>query len=246
MRDFADDGVQSSGAATGENAWQGVDRGSAVRPYDALLLDFGSVITFTAFERHRESERLLGLAPGTLGWLGPIDPSTDGLWQRMQRDEISERQYWDIRAAEVGDLVGHPSWTPLDFFQAIRGEDPDQAIRESAWQTVRAARAAGLQVGILSNELELYWGRPFMDRLGLLRDVDVLIDATHTRILKPDPQAYQMALDALGMVAARVLFVDDQSRNVEGARRAGLAAVHFDVAAPEQCFAQVRRTLGIE
>lgn len=242
VNDREEQGGDASAAQVGSPAG-GV---SGTRAYDALLLDFGSVVTFTAFERHRESERLLGLTPGTLDWLGPVDPATDVLWQRMQRDEISEREYWDARAAEVGAMVGQPSWKPLDFFQAIRGEDPDLAVRASAWQTVRAARAAGLKVGILSNELELYWGRSFMDRLGLLHDIDVLVDATHTRILKPDPRAYQLALDALGLTAQRVLFVDDQLRNVDGARQVGMSAVHFDVAHPERCFARVRTLLGVE
>ncbi|MCO5102181.1 MAG: HAD-IA family hydrolase [Burkholderiaceae bacterium] len=216
------------------------------RRFDALLLDFGSVVTFTAFERHRDSERALGLAQGTFGWLGPVDPATDPLWRSMERGEISERDYWSRRAAEVGSMVGRPEWTPLDFFQAIRGEDPNLAVRESARRAVAAARAAGLRVGILSNELELYWGRPFMDRLDLLRDIDVLVDATHTHILKPDPRAYALALEALGVDAQRVLFVDDQLRNVEGARRLGIEAVHFDVAAADACFASVCGRLGIE
>lgn len=231
--------------ATAETGSRVVD-GERPRRFDALLLDFGSVITFTAFERHRDSERALGLAHGTFGWLGPVDPDTDPLWRSMQRGEISERDYWSRRAAEVGALVGQPGWTPLEFFQAIRGDDPNLAVRESARQTVAAARAAGLRVGILSNELELYWGRPFMDRLDLLRDIDVLVDATHTHILKPDPRAYALALEALGTSAQRVLFVDDQSRNVEGARRLGIEAVHFDVAAADACFASVRRQLGVE
>ena len=58
-----------------------------------LLLDFGSVISVSVFERHRASERLLGLHEGTLTWLGPIDPATDPLWESMQRDEITEREY---------------------------------------------------------------------------------------------------------------------------------------------------------
>jgi FMN phosphatase YigB (HAD superfamily) len=41
------------------------------------------------------------------------------------------------------------------------------------------------------------------------------------------------------------LFVDDQLRNVEGARRLGIEAVHFDVGAADACFASVRRQLGI-
>ncbi len=236
-------GIQSVVAAA--RADSGAADGVQARRFDALLLDFGSVVTFTAFERHRESERALGLADGTLGWLGPVDPTTDPLWRSMQRGEISERDYWSRRATEVGSMLGRPGWTPLDFFQAIRGDDPNLAVRESARQTVAAARAAGLRVGILSNELELYWGRPFMDRLALLRDIDVLVDATHTHILKPDPRAYALALEALGTSAQRVLFVDDQLRNVEGARRLGIEAVHFDVAAADACFASVRRQLGL-
>lgn len=223
-----------------------VVNGTQARRFDALLLDFGSVVTFTAFERHRDSELALGLAHGTFDWLGPVDPATDPLWRSMQSGEISERDYWSRRAAEVGSMVGQPQWTPLDFFQAIRGDDPNLAVRESARRTIAAARAAGLRVGILSNELELYWGRAFMDRLELLRDIDVLVDATHTHILKPDPRAYALALDALGTSAERVLFVDDQLRNVEGAQRLGIEAVHFDVAAADACFASVRRQLGVE
>ncbi len=231
-------------ATASENGSQAIV-GTRARRFDALLLDFGSVVTFTAFERHRDSERALDLAHGSLGWLGPVDPATDPLWRSMERGEISERDYWSRRAAEVGSMVGQPQWTPLDFFQAIRGEDPNLAVRESARRTVAAARAAGLRVGILSNELELYWGRPFMDRLDVLRDIDVLVDATHTHILKPDPRAYALALEALGTSAQRVLFVDDQLRNVEGARRLGIEAVHFDVASADACFASVRRQLGV-
>ncbi len=218
----------------------------ADRDFDALLLDFGSVISFTAFERHRESEVLLGLERGTLDWLGPVDPSTDALWQRMERGEISERDYWANRASEVGSMLGQPGWTPLQFFNAIRGTDPNLAVRESARHTIAAVRAAGLRVGILSNELELFWGRPFMDRLELLREVDALVDATHSGILKPDPRAYRAALDALGVRAERTLFVDDQMRNVEGARGCGLSAVFFDVADPDGSFRKVRTMLGIE
>src|SRR5690606_9807118 len=136
-------------------------------------------------------------------------------------------------------------WTPQDYFQAIRGSNPNRAGCDAGSRTVAAARAAGLRVGIVSNELELFWGRPFMDRLDLLREVDVLVDATHSGVLKPDPRAYRAALDALGVRAERALFVDDQQRNVDGARAVGMAAMFFDVADPDGSFARVRETLGI-
>ena len=52
----------------------------------ALVLDFGGVVTRTLFETHRETERVLGLASGTLRWAGPFDPGSDPLWRRQAGD----------------------------------------------------------------------------------------------------------------------------------------------------------------
>src|SRR5690242_19584389 len=60
----------------------------------ALVLDFGGVISRTLFETHALTEAALGLARNTLTWRGPFAPETDPLWQSMQREEISERDYW--------------------------------------------------------------------------------------------------------------------------------------------------------
>jgi hypothetical protein len=71
---------------------------------DALVLDFGGVISRTVFETHRENERALGLAPGTLRWMGPFDPDSDPLWRSMQAGEVSER---DVDAWTMVFRAGH-------------------------------------------------------------------------------------------------------------------------------------------
>lgn len=71
-----------------------VDAGAPRTPPRGLLLDFGAVISRSLFECHRDTERQLGLPAGTLTWLGPLDPSTDPLWRALQRQQISERDYW--------------------------------------------------------------------------------------------------------------------------------------------------------
>jgi len=53
-----------------------------------------------------------------------------------------------------------------------------------------------------------------------------LFSAT-TRATKPSPAAYAAALAVLGAAPADVLFVDDSESNIDGARRMGIAAVHF-------------------
>lgn len=201
---------------------------SFVRP-EALLLDFGNVVSVSMFERHRATEAALGLAPGSLTWLGPIAPETDPLWQAMQRDELSERDYWAQRARELGEAVGEPGWDMLAMLQRLRYGDPNAVARPGIVRLVRQARARGLRVGVLSNELELFWGAEFMQRMDILREMDVIVDATHTRILKPDPRAYALAVEGLGVAAERILFVDDQFRNIAGAVRAGLQVQLFDL-----------------
>ena len=209
-----------------------------------LFLDFGSVVMKSFFETRRETERELGLQPGILTWAGPFDPDTDPLWQRMLAGEIGERDYWNIRAREVGALLGR-DWTIQDFCLQQNKIPLDDMLRSDALDLAADAKRKGCKVGILTNELELFHGREWMDTISLLSDVDYLYDATHTGILKPDPRAYEIALAGLGLPAHAVVFIDDQIRNVRGGIDAGLLSIHLDILDPEAAFDEARRLLGL-
>lgn len=204
----------------------------------ALVLDFGGVVTRTLFETHALTEQALGLEPGTLQWRGPFDPDSDPLWRAMQADEISERDYWRTRTSEVGRLVGE-DWQAMEtFVQRARGAEPQKVVRPEADTAIRAVHAAGFRLAILSNELDLFYGTDFRRRLPLLGLFDTIIDATYTGVLKPDPRAYAFVTEALGLPAEACVFVDDQQRNVDGGRAAGMRTVHFDVARPALSYAE--------
>lgn len=211
----------------------------------ALVLDFGGVISRTLFETHALSEQALGLSPGTLTWRGPFDPEQDPLWQAMQADRISERDYWLARTQEVGRLLGE-DWTRMEtFVRRARGADPAAVMRPEALQAIQTAKAAGCLLAVLSNELDLFYGADFRERLPVLKAFDLIVDATHTGILKPDPRAYQAVSEALALAPDELVFVDDQLRNVNGARRLGWHAVHFDVRAPAASYAEALQLLGL-
>lgn len=210
-----------------------------------LLLDFGTVITWSLFEKHRETEATLGLPAGSLQWLGPLDPGTDPLWQAMQRDEISERDYWARRADELGRACGEPGWDMLTVMHRLRHTDPNSSIRPQMLALVRRAVRHGLRVGILSNELELFYGKSFLDRLDIVKEVAVIIDGTHSKVLKPDPAVYAIALEAMKLPAAQVLFVDDQLRNIVGAHGCGLQTQLFDLRDPDGCCRAVSARLRL-
>ena len=194
-----------------------------------LLLDFGSVISVSLFERHRETEAALGLAPGTLTWRGPIAPETDALWRSLQRGELSERDYWARRAAELGAAVGEPEWDVLTMMSRVRQTDPQAVVRPEMRRLIAAASAREIRLGILSNELELFYGPELVSRMGVIEHFDAVVDATHTGILKPDPRAYAQAAEQLELEAPDILFVDDQFRNIAGAVQAGMQAQHFEL-----------------
>jgi len=107
----------------------------------------------------------------------------------MQADEISERDYWKSRTAEVGKLTGQ-NWSEMsDFVRAARGAEPDAVIRPEFRTTIAACKAAGVRLAILSNELDLFYGADFREKLPFLKDFEVIVDATYTGILKPDARA---------------------------------------------------------
>ena len=211
----------------------------------ALVLDFGGVVTRTIFETHRQTEQALGLAEGSLCWHGPFDPATDLLWTSMQNDEISERDYYAQRTAEVSDMIG-ACWTEMaQFIRAARGAEPQSAIRPEALHAIEAARNAGKLLAILSNELDLFYGEAFRQQLPFLADFEVIYDATHTGILKPDARAYLQCAEALGVAPEQCVFVDDQLRNIEGADAVGMRTVHFDVTNPGKSYDKTLTLLNL-
>ena len=211
----------------------------------ALILDFGGVVTRTLFETHDITERALGLQAGTLTWRGPFEPATDPLWVSMQNREITERDYWMARTAEVGNLVGE-TWTDMQtFVQRARGAEADLVLRPEARDAITRAKAAGLRLAILSNELDLFYGVEFRKRFPLIELFDVIVDATYTKILKPDPRAYERVIAELCLPREACVFVDDQLKNIEGADAVRLPNVHFDVTRPADGYARALSLLGL-
>jgi putative hydrolase of the HAD superfamily len=212
----------------------------------ALILDFGGVVTRTFFETHDHTEKALGLRPGTLTWRGPFDEGSDPLWASMQRDEISERDYWMTRVREVGSLLGE-DWTLMNqLVQKARPGEAEHVLRPEARKAIETVKSKGMKLAILSNELDLFYGVEFRRSFPLIDLFDVLIDATYTNILKPDPRAYRLCLDALGLPASACVFVDDQKRNVDGAVAVGIPTVHFDVTQPAESYAEALALLGLK
>lgn len=210
-----------------------------------LLLDFGGVCLLNPVELHYRLHARLGLSPGTFDWRGPLDPSTDELWRAMaEGDGITEREYWEIRANEVGEVIGQPM-TTSDLMELLYVPATEAMIRPGCRRAVAAAQRAGWRVAVFSNDLFSFHGPEWAMQIPLLQSVERVIDCSDGPAFKPDRRAYQWALSLLDADAQEVLFVDDQPVNVNGARACGIESICFDVGRAEQCWAEITERITV-
>ncbi|MGQ0848393.1 MAG: HAD-IA family hydrolase [Actinomycetota bacterium] len=178
-----------------------------------LLLDLGGVVIRTPFEMLS----WIGSPP----WHGPFDPDADPLWQKMQRLQITERDYWEKRAREVfeGD-------DPVkELFRVVLDHAEEEVVRpEMIGLLAKVDRPASL-----TNDMARFHSPEWVARMTILSRFEPLIDLSHKPFLKPDPKAFEFALATLGHRAEDVLFVDDQPNNLVGASAVGMRTVWFDV-----------------
>lgn len=210
----------------------------------ALVLDFGGPVLLTPFE-------LAGRLPGTavhelLHEQGPLATADrpDPMWADVQADRLTERAYWDTRAEQWHDLGGaEPTIRSLisSLYQPAR---PD-LVRDQARTVVRDARAAGLPVAVLTNDLALFHSPEWIAAIEIVGDVDVMVDASEVGFYKPDPRIYQLTADRLGLPCGQLVFLDDQRTNIRGAEALGIPSVWFDVSDPDSSFAETRKLLGL-
>jgi HAD superfamily hydrolase (TIGR01509 family) len=84
----------------------------------------------------------------------------------------------------------------------------------------------------------------FHRKLRIFEVFDPFLISAVEGIRKPDPRIYLRACERLAVPPERCLFLDDKIENVEGARRVGMEAVHWND--PPACFAAFTRRLGLE
>jgi putative hydrolase of the HAD superfamily len=210
----------------------------------ALIFDFGGPVLLTPFELRNVGERDLGLAPGTFAWSGPFDPESDSDWQAFQAGEMNEREYWALRAQEFAAITGEPPTMP-DLCRHLYSGAEDELIRPGARRLLDDARSAGIPVGALTNDMTSFHDEEWIERMGIIREFDVLVDGRTEGVYKPDPAAYELILERMGVPAEGTVFVDDQPVNLRGAEVVGLTPVHLDPVDPAPGFRLARTLLGL-
>jgi putative hydrolase of the HAD superfamily len=209
-----------------------------------LLLDIGGVVHHTGLVMvPRLAAREPALQP-VIEAVGGIGSETDELWQQMIREEITERDYWAQRAAELGAALGQ-TWSTRDLMNRFYALPEDEWRCAGTVELMADVKAAGLALGALTNDMTAFHGAEWVARQDHLKLFDVVVDASITGVFKPDPAAFRGGIAALGLPAEQIVYLDDMPWNIEPARRAGLNAVQVPWDDPGPALEVARKLLGL-
>ena len=199
------------------------------RPCDGLVVDWGGVLTtsvFASFNAFCEAE---GLAADAVGERFRGDPAARELLEQLERGTLEEAAF-ETRFAALLE-VAHERLIDR-MFGGVRLEPRMLAA-------VRAARAAGVRTGLLSNS----WSARAYDAALLDELFDARVISGEHGMRKPEPEIYALAAERMRLAPERIVFVDDLPGNLKPARALGMHTVrHVDV---ESTFAELEPLLGL-
>ena len=199
--------------------------------HTGLLVDFGGVLTTDVFASFEAFCRAEGIEPDTVATRFRGDPSARELLGGLETGAISEEDFEPRFAAllEVSDHVGL-----ID--RLFAGMQPDEAMLGA----VRAAKAAGVRTGLISNS----WGHGRYDRSTFPEMFDGVVISGEVGLHKPEPEIFELGAEKAGLAPADCVFVDDLRENCAGAEAVGMTAVlHRD---PADTIAALERILEVE
>jgi putative hydrolase of the HAD superfamily len=182
---------------------------------DVLLFDLGRVVLDISFDR------VMACWAGHAGCT-PADLTTrfvvDDSFKHHEIGRIDDAAFFANLRQSLG--IGITDAQFLEGWNAIfTGEMPGIAPL-----LANAARRMPLYAFSNTNPAHVaHFSEAYADVLGHFREIFL---SSTIGLRKPDAEAYDHVIKAIGVPASRILFFDDSAANIEGARARGLSAIH--------------------
>jgi putative hydrolase of the HAD superfamily len=206
---------------------------------EAIVCDFGGVLTTPLLASFMAVQDEIGIAPEELGKAMRAITAEDGRnpLYALERGEIAEVDFLERLNDGLEPLLGQRP--ELHRFREIYFEalHPNQPMIE----LMQELQASGLRMAMLTNNVR-EWEPVWRPMLPVDEIFETVVDSGFVGARKPEARIYEMTLERLGLPAGACLFVDDLEPNIEGARKAGMQTVHFRD--NEQAIAEIHQHLG--
>jgi putative hydrolase of the HAD superfamily len=206
---------------------------------DVVVSDFGGVLTSPLVQSFMAFQDQTGISTETLGAAMQAASEANGenpLFE-MERGEITEVAFLELLTKHLQPLLGHPPEMHRFkeiYFEALQPNPP-------MIELMRELKAAGYRMAMLTNNVR-EWEPLWRSMLPVDEIFEAVVDSGFVGCRKPESKIYALTLERVGAAAQSCLFVDDVEVNCEGARRAGMHAVHFRD--NEQAIPEIRAALG--
>lgn len=201
---------------------------------EAIVSDFGGVLTNPLFESFRRYTEAVGVSFERLGeaMAAVAEREGENPLFGLERGEITEADFLAMIEAEVGvDMTTFPD----HYWEGLTVNEPMLAF-------LRHARDEhGVRLALLTNNVR-EWEPRWRAMIPVDELFEVVVDSAFVGLRKPDPRIYELTLRRLALPASACAFVDDLEHNVEAARELGMHAVWFQ--STEQAIAELEAQLS--
>jgi putative hydrolase of the HAD superfamily len=205
----------------------------------AVISDFGGVLTTPLIQSFMAFQNETGISAETLGkgMQAIAEAKGENPLFEMERGEITEVEFLETLTDALEPILGHrPEMHRFKeiYFEAL---EPNPAMIE----LMRELKAEGYQMAMLTNNVR-EWEPLWRSMLPVDEIFETVVDSGFVGCRKPESKIYELTLERIERPAEACLFVDDVLVNCEGARKAGLHAVHFQDNA--QAISEIRAVLA--
>lgn len=209
--------------------------GRPARAVEAVLFDFGGVLTTSPLQAFADYERRRGLPEGLIRRINSTNPD-DNAWARYERREVDELGFvaqFEAEAAALGHRVD-----AREVLALLHGD-----LRPAMVTALHRLHAAGLRLALLTNNVTpIEQPGPLDDLLALF---DVVVQSSVEGVRKPEPAFYERALERLGgLPPEAAVFLDDLGVNLKPARAMGMATIK--VVDPDQALRELSALVGVD
>jgi putative hydrolase of the HAD superfamily len=207
---------------------------------DAVLFDFGGVITTSPFEAFNRYENEVGVPADTIRRINSTNPD-DNAWAKMERNEVDLAGFAVLFEAEAAAL-GH-QMSGQAVLNCLSGDVRPQMVR--ALDILRER----VRIGCITNNMRQGHGAGMArteDQAERVADAmsrfEVVIESSKVGLRKPDPRIYELACSEMGITPDRAAYLDDLGINCKPARALGMATVK--VGDPDVALDELEQIVG--
>jgi putative hydrolase of the HAD superfamily len=211
---------------------------AAKSPIQAVISDFGGVLTSPLLESFLAFERSAGVSPEAFGRAMMAIAGRDGA------NPLFELETGRMTAAAFLESLGRELSRQLEreidlsgfgehYFSHLH---PNQPMIDY----MRELRRRGYRMALCTNNVR-EWDPLWRAKLPVEEIFGVVVDSGFVGTRKPEPRIYELTLERLGVPATAALLIDDIEVNCTAARELGLRAVWFR--STEQAVADVEAAL---